>query len=106
MCDERHIRGVVRANDAAPRGSYPRLMSRTGEEHTMKGTIKRTAVTLGVAAALGVFATNATAASGQSGGQADALKAARKAAASLSLSTANGPGGAKYRLGDKGLWMQ
>lgn len=73
----------------------------------MKGTMKRTAVTLGVAAVMGVFASTATAAPGQSGGQADALKAARKAAASLTLFTASdGYGGAKYRLGDKGLWMQ
>jgi hypothetical protein len=73
----------------------------------MKGTMKRTAVTLGVAAVMGVFASTAAGSPGQQGGQADGLKVARKAAASLSLSTANdGHGGAKYRLGDKGLWMQ
>lgn len=72
----------------------------------MKGTLKRTAVTLGVAAVMGVFASNAAAAPGQSGGQADALKAARKAAASLTLFTSNDHGGAKYRLGERGLWMQ
>ena len=50
-CHERDTRNVACANDTERRGSYSRFMTnRTGREHIMK----RTAIILGIAAAMGV----------------------------------------------------
>jgi hypothetical protein len=122
LCDERDIRNVVRASDAAPLGSYPRLMSRTGREHTMK----RTVVILGAAAAM--VAAPAVASAGTSpqlvkpapakpaivksavvkSAKLNRQRAARLPAREVSFQSSydSRSGQTMYRLGNSGLWMQ
>jgi len=66
--------------------------------------MKRTAVILAVAAALGVFAPNAVAAKGRSNG----LPIVKPARIDLTLHTAvnDRSGQTMYRLGNSGLWME
>jgi hypothetical protein len=64
--------------------------------------MKRTAVMLGVAAAMGVFAPVAA------GGQSDKPVKARKGATELTVQTQydERSGKVMYRLGSSGLWME
>jgi len=66
--------------------------------------MKRAAAILAVAAAMGVLAPSAVAATGRSGG----LPVVKPALSDLSLHTANNDrsGQTMYRLGDTGLWME
>ena len=66
--------------------------------------MKRIAVILGVAAAMGLLAPTATAAKGRSDGQ----PVVKPAAIDLSLHTAinSRSGQTMYRLGNTGLWME
>jgi hypothetical protein len=70
--------------------------------------MKRTAIILGIAAAMGVFAPTASGSARQPVGQADSLKAGRKSATDLVLhATYNSRSGQMmYRLGSSGLWME
>lgn len=74
--------------------------------------MKRTAVIIGIAAAMGVFAPVAAGAAGQSDGQAVVKPAAGKRTlpvnSALILHSAynSRTGGTMYRLGNTGLWME
>jgi hypothetical protein len=84
------------------------MTSDEGKGHTMK----RTAVVIGIVAAMGVFAPVATGAANQSEGQAVAKPAIGKRTlpvkSALVLQSAynSRTGGTMYRLGNSGLWME
>jgi hypothetical protein len=75
------------------------MTSHRGKEHSMK----RTAVILGVAAAMGVFASAAVGSPGQSEGL-PVVKPAFDRPLPVLHTTYNGR--IMYRLGNKGVWME
>jgi hypothetical protein len=109
LCDERYIRDVAGARDTGIDCAYLRLMTSNEQKgHTMK----RTAVIVGIAAAMGVFAPVAAGAAGQSDGQAvvkpPVVKRTLPVKSALILHSAynSRTGRAMYRLGNTGLWME
>jgi hypothetical protein len=73
-----------------------------GKEHTMK----RIAVTLGVATVMGVFASAAAGSNGQSVKQAVVQPRPGKPALVLQTRQGSQSGTLAYRLGNTGLWME
>lgn len=109
-CDERYVRTVACANDAGIDCAYRRLNGH--KAHRGEHTMKHTAVILGVAAAMGVFASGAAGSTGQPVKKGIAKPAVVKrtlpVSPALVLRTAHNSrtGQTVYRLGDKGLWME
>lgn len=70
--------------------------------------MKRTAVIVGIAVAMGVFAPVAAGAAGQSDGQAPIAKKTLPVKSALILHSAynSRTGQTMYRLGNSGLWME
>ena len=102
VCDERYVRNVAGANDTGIDCAYLRLMT----SHERKGhTMNRTAVILGVAAAMGVFASAAAGSTGQSEGLPIVKSAAAKPLPVLRTQYNSQSGLMLYRFGDRGLWM-
>ena len=101
-CNERYVRSVACASDSEVDCAYLRLMTSNEEKgHAMK----RTAVILGVAAAMGVFASAAAGSTGQAGGV--SVQTAKPGVVPQRILQTRIEGGRTlYRLGNKGAWME